>query len=74
MTDSFYDEIKTLPLDGENDDAPAGFSSGGSAMGRFKKRKVNFDLEFKCTLNISNYLASRINQALGLDLLSVFAL
>ena len=43
LTDSFYDEIKTLPLEGENDDMPTSFGSGSSAVGGFKKGKVNSD-------------------------------
>lgn len=39
LTDSFYDEIKSLPLEtGETGDQMAGIGSG---MGRLKKCKVN---------------------------------
>ncbi|XVF58484.1 hypothetical protein PTKIN_Ptkin07bG0069800 [Pterospermum kingtungense] len=38
LTDSFYDEIKTLPL-GDTGEQPAAFTNGNSGMGKLKKRK-----------------------------------
>lgn len=40
LTDGFYDEIKTLAVEGENDDQMAGFGGSSSGMGRLEKRKV----------------------------------
>ncbi|KAF3447268.1 hypothetical protein FNV43_RR12448 [Rhamnella rubrinervis] len=40
LTDSFYDEIKSLPLEDETGEQMAGFSKGHGGMGRHKKRKV----------------------------------
>ncbi|KAM1973426.1 hypothetical protein FF1_019853 [Malus domestica] len=39
LTDNFYDEIKGLPLDDENDEQVASFSSARGGMGRHKKHK-----------------------------------
>lgn len=39
LTDGFYDEIKTLAVEGENDDQMAGFGGSSSGMGRLEKRK-----------------------------------
>ncbi|KAJ4701483.1 Sas10/Utp3/C1D [Melia azedarach] len=38
LTDSFYNEIKTLPME-ENSERPTNLSSGSSGMGKLKKRK-----------------------------------
>lgn len=40
LTDSFYDEIKGLPLDDENDEQVASLSSARGMGRRHKKRKV----------------------------------
>ncbi|KAH1065430.1 hypothetical protein J1N35_030417 [Gossypium stocksii] len=45
LTDSFFDEIKTLPLGGDTNEQPTVFGNGSSGMGKIKKRKV-------CCLNI----------------------
>ncbi|XVE60623.1 hypothetical protein DITRI_Ditri05aG0142800 [Diplodiscus trichospermus] len=39
LTDSFYDEIKTLPLGDDAGEQPTSFSSGDRGMGKLKKRK-----------------------------------
>ncbi|XP_062163079.1 uncharacterized protein LOC133870059 isoform X1 [Alnus glutinosa] len=39
LTDSFYDEIKTLPLDDDVSEQASGFSYGSSRTGKFNKRK-----------------------------------
>ncbi|XP_059635161.1 uncharacterized protein LOC132277336 isoform X2 [Cornus florida] len=39
LTDSFYDEIKTLPLEDNVDEATTGFNDGGSGERELKKRK-----------------------------------
>ncbi|KAM1845898.1 hypothetical protein ACFX13_020141 [Malus domestica] len=39
LTDNFYVEIKGLPLDDENDEQVASFSSARGGMGRHKKHK-----------------------------------
>lgn len=41
LADGFYDEIKTLAVDVENDDPTAGFGGSSSGTGRLTKRKVN---------------------------------
>ncbi|OMO50804.1 Sas10/Utp3/C1D [Corchorus capsularis] len=40
LTDSFFDEIKTLPLGDDAGEKPTSFSNGNSGMGKHKKRKV----------------------------------
>lgn len=39
LTDSFYDEIKTLPLEDDNSEQVTGLDYG-SRKGKLKKRKV----------------------------------
>uniref|UniRef100_A0A516IJK5 Sas10 C-terminal domain-containing protein n=1 Tax=Turnera subulata TaxID=218843 RepID=A0A516IJK5_9ROSI len=39
LTESFYDDLKTLPLDDDTSNQTAGFG-GGSSVGKLKKRKV----------------------------------
>ncbi|XP_022766427.1 neuroguidin [Durio zibethinus] len=39
LTDSFYDEIKTLPLGGDTNEQPTDFSNGNGGMRKLKKRK-----------------------------------
>lgn len=39
LTESFYDEIKSLPIE-ENDERPMNLSNGSRGMGKLKKRKV----------------------------------
>ncbi|XVE95163.1 hypothetical protein REPUB_Repub02eG0072700 [Reevesia pubescens] len=39
LTDSFYDEIKSLPLGGDAGEQPTSFSNVNSGMGKLKKRK-----------------------------------
>lgn len=40
ITDSFYDEIKTLPMEGADRELPTGFGRSSSGMRKHKKRKV----------------------------------
>lgn len=40
LTDSFYDEIKALPLDDDISEHASGFNYGSSRTGKFNKRKV----------------------------------
>ncbi|XP_022133802.1 neuroguidin [Momordica charantia] len=39
ITDSFYDEIKTLPMEGADRELPTGFGRSSSGMRKHKKRK-----------------------------------
>ncbi|XVF36566.1 hypothetical protein REPUB_Repub19eG0068600 [Reevesia pubescens] len=39
LTDSFYDEIKSLPLGADADEQPTSFSNDNSGIGKLKKRK-----------------------------------
>ncbi|XP_044510632.1 neuroguidin isoform X2 [Mangifera indica] len=39
LTDSFYDEIKTLPME-DNDEQPTSMNYGRGGMGKLKKRKI----------------------------------
>lgn len=54
LTDNFYDEIKTLPLEDENDGQIPSFSSARGGMGgRHKKRKVyHVGLRIKIKFNL----------------------
>lgn len=40
LTDSFYDEIKSLPLDDDISEQANGLNYGSTRPGRFNKRKV----------------------------------
>ncbi|XP_038896890.1 neuroguidin [Benincasa hispida] len=40
VTDSFYEEVKSLPLEGADGERPTDFSNGGGRMRNHKKRKV----------------------------------
>lgn len=40
VTDSFYEEVKSLPLEGADDEQPTDFGSGSGRMRKHKKRKV----------------------------------
>ncbi|KAJ9166453.1 hypothetical protein P3X46_021205 [Hevea brasiliensis] len=42
LTDGFFDEIKTLPLEGDTGDQTKNFNNGSSATGRLKKRKRRY--------------------------------
>uniref|UniRef100_A0A9I9CH44 Neuroguidin n=1 Tax=Cucumis melo TaxID=3656 RepID=A0A9I9CH44_CUCME len=40
VTDSFYEEVKSLPLEGADDEQPTDFGSGSGRMRKHKKRKA----------------------------------
>jgi U3 small nucleolar ribonucleoprotein protein LCP5 len=41
LTENFYDEIKTLPLDDDISEQATGVNYGSNRMGKFNKRKVS---------------------------------
>ena len=58
LTESFYDEIKALPLEDDNSKQATGFGYG-SAKGKLKKRKgtsyLIFDFYIKCLAPMNSH-------------------
>lgn len=65
MTDSFYDEIKTLPLEEGSGEKMAGFNNSSSGRRKLKKRKrsieVNEDTNMHGCGTIGSSLVGRGN-------------
>lgn len=59
VTDSFFDEVKSMPLGGADDEQPTSFGSSRGGMRKYKKRKVcisflSFSICFrKCIVDFS---------------------
>lgn len=59
LTESFYDEIKTLPLDGSAPEEITSFNNADSGAKKFNKRKVwPCDFIFTCLFMDSEMSAS----------------
>ncbi|CAK7347283.1 unnamed protein product [Dovyalis caffra] len=55
LTDGFYDEIKTLPLNDDTNEQTESFTNGSNAMGKLKKRKGSGSnrLNYEHSLNVA---------------------